>query len=57
MYDEDERKPVKPSKQKTYGEVRREVEEEDFLDQNWSKRKPASKAELLKKMDAVSSIL
>ncbi|XP_063403690.1 calcyphosin-2-like [Mytilus trossulus] len=44
---------VKPAKKKTYGEIRKEVEEEeDYLDQNWSKRKPASKAEMLKKMDA-----
>jgi hypothetical protein len=44
-------------KKKTYGEIRKEVEDEDFLDQSWSKRKPMSQAEMLKKMDAVSVIV
>jgi hypothetical protein len=45
---------IRHMKKKTYGEIRKEVEDEDFLDQSWSKRKPMSQA---KKMDAVSVIV
>lgn len=48
---------IRHMKKKTYGEIRKEVEDEDFLDQSWSKRKPMSQAEMLKKMDAVSVIV
>ena len=51
----DLKEDLEAAKKKTYGEIRREVEEEDFLDQDWTKRKPVSKTEMLKKMDAVST--
>lgn len=58
-------------KNKTYGEIRAEVEAEyrdeesseeeevetDYLDQNWTKRHTYSTNQMLKKMDAVSIII